>query len=220
MSSNKIYYKRNLPHIQNIGATFFVTCSLKVAIPKSRLQEIKEIYVHEKKKSDQAFTLKEMNYQKYFARKKYVLAIDNLLHKQVGPSYLNDSKLAQILLDRIKSYDMKYYRLLALSIMPNHFHMLIDTSIQLNDNLVPNSIPKNYVQLHKIMHLIKGASSRYINQLRNATGEQVWENESFDIYIRNEKMLNRVINYILNNPVKAGLVKSYEDHSFTFVNAI
>jgi len=41
---------------------------------------------------------------------------------------------------------------------------------------------------------------------------QFWERESYDIYIRNEKMLNNVISYILENPVKAGLVQNWEDY--------
>ena len=33
------------------------------------------------------------------------------------------------------------------------------------------------------------------------------------MYIRNEKMLNNVISYTLENPVKAGIVENWEDYS-------
>ena len=100
--------------------------------------------------------------------------------------------------------------------MSNHIHILIDTSIQTPQIIEPNQIHDPYVQVDKIMKRIKGASARYSNALLNLSG-QFWERESFDIYIRNTKMLRNVINYILNNPVKAGIVKSWEDHPFTYL---
>ena len=60
------------------------------------------------------------------------------------------------------------------------------------------------------MKSIKGVSARYINLALNRSG-RLWAKESYDMYIRNEKMLNNVIAYILNNPVKAGIVDSWEN---------
>ena len=66
--------------------------------------------------------------------------------------------------------------------------------------------------LDKIMKQIKGATAQYCNKFLKRSG-QFWERESFDIYIRNEKMLNNVISYTLENPVKAGIVENWEDYS-------
>ncbi|MGB4958746.1 MAG: hypothetical protein WBO36_04670 [Saprospiraceae bacterium] len=60
------------------------------------------------------------------------------------------------------------------------------------------------------MKNIKGPSPWYSNRHLNRKG-QFWERESFDIYIRNDKMLDNVLSYILENPVKAGLVSKWED---------
>ncbi|GLR19721.1 transposase [Portibacter lacus] len=217
MENEKIFYKRNLPHIQTVGAIFFITCSLKGSISKNKLAEIREEYNLRKTIIDDSMSKKEINYQKYFARRKYILDIDNIIHENKGPSYLDSPANARILLERIESYHKKYYNLLAVTIMSNHFHMLIDTSVQLKGNLVPDFIPENYVQLDKVMKLIKGGSAKFINEYCKTPGRQVWENESFDIYIRNEKMLSKVVGYILNNPVKAGIVNTFEEHPFTFV---
>ena len=218
MRKNKIYYRRNLPHIQPVGATFFVTCSLKGAIPRHKLLAIKERYCGSRHSIDHSQDARTINYLKYISKRKYVINIDKLLHTNTGPKFLKNPDLAGILLARIQSFHLKYYNLLALSIMPNHFHMLIDTSIQLNGTLEPISTPEDYVQLDKIMQLIKGGSSRYINQRRSSVGEQVWENESFDTYIRNERMLKNVMNYIEQNPLKAGLARKTGEHPFTIVN--
>jgi len=41
--------------------------------------------------------------------------------------------------------------------------------------------------------------------------------KGFDIYIRNKKMLMNVINYISQNPVKAGIVAKWEDYPWSYV---
>ena len=61
------------------------------------------------------------------------------------------------------------------------------------------------------MKRIKGPSAWYANKHLNRPG-QFWDRESYDIYIRNEKMLNNVISYILENPVKTKLVERWEDY--------
>ncbi len=56
---------------------------------------------------------------------------------------------------------------------------------------------------------IKGVSAHRLNQQRRLTGchsASVWQPESFDRIIRNESELLRILNYILFNSVKLGLV--------------
>jgi len=209
---HRIYYRKNLPHIQPIGATFFVTCSLKGALPKKRLLQLKEKY--ELKKLE---ILKEKSDQKTLLLDFYMENLELILNENKdGPNFLADSKIANILVARIKKYDGVLYSLIAYTLMSNHFHILIDTSVQLARSSSSIEIPQNYQNLDKIMNLIKGGSARYINLYRGKTGTQVWQNESFDTYMRNEHMTNRKISYILNNPVKAGIVNNHEDHPHTW----
>jgi putative transposase len=44
------------------------------------------------------------------------------------------------------------------------------------------------------------------------------DRESFDTYIRSEKMLLNVIHYTLNNPVKAGIVDSWKEWPYTYID--
>ena len=37
--------------------------------------------------------------------------------------------------------------------------------------------------------------------------EGFWDAESYDHFVRDDAELSRIINYVLNNPVKAGLCK-------------
>lgn len=112
-------------------------------------------------------------------------------------------------------FDGGLYNLEAYCIMSNHVHMLIDTSIQITTVDKTQSSNK-YMALDKIMKRIKGASARYCNQTLSRQG-QFWERESFDILVRDKKMYNRVVQYIANNPVKAGIVESWQDYRWTYV---
>ena len=44
-----------------------------------------------------------------------------------------------------------------------------------------------------------------------------WQHESYDHVVRDEQELIRIVRYILNNPVKAGLVANWQDYPFLFV---
>lgn len=64
--------------------------------------------------------------------------------------------------------------------------------------------------MQDVMYWIKRFSASEINKLENRE-EKLWQKESFDTTIRNEKHLYNAIEYTLNNPVVAGLVKTRED---------
>ena len=80
-------------------------------------------------------------------------------------------------------------------------------------------VEENYVQLSKVMQLIKGGSSHEINKILNRKGT-FWQEENFDTYIRNKKHQENVIKYILNNPIKAGLVSEWQDFPFSGVHGL
>jgi REP element-mobilizing transposase RayT len=74
------------------------------------------------------------------------------------------------------------------------------------------SIP---VFLQDILHSVKRHSSNKINKAESRSGK-LWQKESFDTTIRNEKHLFYAIKYTLNNPVKAGLVSNWRDWKGTW----
>ena len=54
----------------------------------------------------------------------------------------------------------------------------------------------------------KSYTARQANKLLGRTGEPFWQRESYDHWVRDEAEHRRIISYIENNPVKAGLVNS------------
>jgi len=88
------------------------------------------------------------------------------------------------------------YELFTVVVMPDHAHLVLS----------PLRRPDGWCWcLPEIMHAIKGASARRINQLLGRKGA-VWQQESFDHVLRSDESLDQKIEYICHNPVRAGLV--------------
>lgn len=215
----KTNYKQRLPHIQPVGATFFVTFSLYGCVPKTKLQELKEKYTAEIVKANQITERHQRNLEVFNIRKRYLSEYDQMLHSIVnGPDFLKDDNLKNLIRDEFFKYNGELYELLSFCIMSNHVHILIDTSIQMSEIIDKEDLEMKYVSLDRIMKKIKGPTAMYCNKALNRTG-QFWERESFDIYIRNDKMMDNVISYILQNPVKAGLVKEWDTYPYNYIKS-
>ncbi len=208
----KTFYRQRLPHIQPIGASFFVTFRLFGSLPRSIIKELKVEYedkIQDIIKKD--ITSHQKNLEIFNLRKEYLVEYDSLLHKvNTGPIYLANDNIRAILQKQLHRFDNILYDLICYSIMSNHVHILINTSIQLEAINDDTELEMNYKPLDVIMKKIKGPSAWYSNKELNKNG-QFWERESFDIYIRNEIMYSNVISYILNNPIKANMVKNWEE---------
>ncbi len=208
----KTEYTQRLPHIQPVGATFFVTFRLFGSIPYSELKKIKEKYyvkIAVAKKIESSY---ERNLAIFNLRKQYLVEYDRLLdHIKSGPMYLANSQVLEIIKTEIHRFDNDLYELITYCVMSNHVHILINTGLQLESIENDEELEARYKPLDEIMKRIKGPSAWYANKHITRSG-QFWERESYDIYIRNEKMLNNVISYILENPVKAGLVQNWGDY--------
>lgn len=106
---------------------------------------------------------------------------------------------AEIIVNTIlDSSTRKEITLYAYVIMPNHMHILIKPII---------------CGISKSMQLIKGRSSRYINQ------GNFWQKGFFDFGILTEEKFREKFNYIHFNPVKWGLVKEAEDYKYSSAKA-
>ena len=214
------YYRRNLPHIIPLGATFFVTFRLHGSIPKSILEALKK---KREENLEKLFLNKELSENErqaeLFALEKHHFAQFNHTLDTIkeGPHQLRIPELAQIVVDRMEAFNGKYYKLCSYVIMSNHVHALLDFSIQIGENKFQLN-EDNYKQLESVLGLIKGGSAKYCNdwlkehQLKPLS--PFWEAESYDRFIRNEQHYENTVNYILNNPVKVGICKDWREYPF------
>jgi putative transposase len=108
----------------------------------------------------------------------------------------------------------KYHNVIEIDtfkIMPNHVHVVI--VIHKNDTLLSNgqalglSLHNQHISLSKIMRDFKSFSSREINKIickDNAKPCPIlfkWQRSFYDHVIRNDKSLNKIREYIINNPI-------------------
>jgi len=197
---NKEIYKRNLPHIQPLGGIFFVTWNLKGAIPKARLIELQDEY---KQKLNNAANSEARNN----VGKLYFQNYDNELHISQNDHFLKDNRLAKIVADALHFWDNKMIELISYCIMSNHVHAALKV-YEKNGNVI---------YLHNIMESIKKFSARKCNAILCRTGKAFWQDESYDRVIRDQEELFRIIAYVLENPVKAGLCKDRADWKWSYI---
>jgi len=200
---NTQIYSRNLPHILPEGAIYFVTFRLYGSIPRIKLSQLKEKFEFQKIQFRQD-GLKILSLTQEYQHNK------ELLLEQIteGPQYLHIPTVSNIIKKQIHKHDNIYYELICYCIMPNHVHLILDTSKQINNG-------KPYFPIHKILKLIKGASANYCNKELHRTGA-FWMEESYDHYIRTNEELDNIHLYILDNPVKAKLVNQWLEWPGTY----
>lgn len=117
-----------------------------------------------------------------------------------GSCVLKNDNVAKIVHDAIFFYHGKKYNVISWCIMPNHVHVLIE-------------VMKN-ISLSSILHSWRSFSSNEINKVLNRSG-RLWMPEYFDRFIRDNDHFNNVVDYIHNNPVKAGLVKEAREYKWS-----
>jgi len=118
--------------------------------------------------------------------------VERWLDEGYGSCLLRQAALAECVERKLRHFDGERYDLWAFVIMPNHVHLLVKPN---SDALHP---------LERIEQGWKSYSAREINLARGSTG-QIWQEESFDRIVRDEEHLWRCIQYIGDNPRRAGL---------------
>jgi REP element-mobilizing transposase RayT len=221
----KTEYRSRLPHIVPVGAIEFVTFNLWDAIPTHVVLALKEEFQEEIREIEDRFKNSDgpIDFNEEVRRQKIIEARWNYLMKfngfidqnHEGCHFLKEHDIALLVENSMKELDGQYYDLLSYCIMSNHVHALFDLSIQLPENYNGIDVPEDYYPLHKIMKKIKGATARYANIKLNRSGS-FWMKDSFDHYIRNDNEMANIVNYIMQNPVKAGLCQNPEDWRFSY----
>jgi len=196
------YHRRNLPHIQPDGGTYSITFLLEGALPRQKVELLKELRKKLMKSAESAKD-KYQIHRKIFD--KYESILDN---PKSSPVWLKERKIAEIVMEAIHHRDGIYYNLYAYCIMSNHVHMVFEHIPG------PNRKPSNH-PISDILRDLKKYTARKSNIIINRSGK-FWHVESYDHVIRNDDELENQIAYVLHNPVKAGFVSDWEDWPHTY----
>jgi 5-methyltetrahydrofolate--homocysteine methyltransferase len=118
----------------------------------------------------------------------YAITISTRKRRELSPM------ARTIVLDALRHFHRKRYDLFAATVMPDHVHALLQPlpKDELTDETTFWSVPE-------LMHSIKSFTAHEIDKAEGTKG-QLWENESFDRYVRSDRDLEEKFQYILRNP--------------------
>ena len=147
--------------------------------------------------------------RKFLIEGKYEIALDDALHQLSvkGPMFLSEPGISQIIIDSwLFLQEEQSVYIYAICVMGNHVHVILRAPDD-KDQVSPGRL----IGRHKA-HTAK----RIKHQLQGIEGG-VWERIYFDRRIRSGKF-DKVMWYVLNNPVKSGLVTNWQDWKGTYLN--
>lgn len=187
----KEFYRRHLPHWQPHDAVYFVTFRLKNSLPIEVIKSLKEERERTKALLEE-FPESERERQNYLEERRYFGKWDSYLDKaESGPRWLAQSEIANIVKEAMHYRDGKVFDLHAFCIMSNHVHVVFEISKADWQSAQPD--------LSRIMQSLKRHTARQVNLILGRQGA-FW--------------------YVLENPVKAGLVAQWDEWQWTYCNLI
>jgi putative transposase len=211
---SNIFYRRRLPHYQPSEATYFITYRLSGSLPAevvTRLKNEMELLERSANKTaaDKNPKLELKNYHSLYFSK-----FDALLDKNnTGPRWMKQPEIADLIDSAIRYRDGKEYDLFASTVMPNHVHQVFHTGTELFPGLEKN---KSQYPVTRILQSMKWYTALKANKILGRSGP-FWQQESYDHVVRDGKELERILYYVINNPVKACLVKDWRDWKWTYL---
>ncbi|CAN5302374.1 hypothetical protein BH09SUM1_BH09SUM1_10930 [soil metagenome] len=174
-----------LPHFHADNVIQHVTIHLADGLPIKALKEI-----------DELIAAYPEDLRAVERRKR----IEALVDSGIGSCVLRNPGIARMVQDSLLFFDQERYRLFSWVIMPNHVHVLFQT------------IPP--WETWDVVDSWKKWTARKINDFFRSAGQpsrRVWIREYWDRFIRDERHMQNVVNYIHYNPVTAHLVATPEE---------
>ncbi len=208
------FFYRRLPHWHPANAIYFVTFRLEGSLPQEAIDRLKQEGEQAERRLKVMFQGKTLAEEKNKLSKKMFTRYDDLLASSKGVRWLADEVVAKVVQNEIHALHPGTYHLIAYCIMPNHVHLLVD----FRDIPEPASLKegKHYTALSKAMKLLKGRTGYACRKLVGGSGP-FWQHESYDHVVRDQREFENIISYILNNPVKAGLVKDWQAWPYLYI---
>ena len=203
----RLFYQRHLPHYQPPGATLFVTFRLANSIPAEVRERLLEEANQSKSALERITDRQKRAHEADLAQRRLFGKWDKALDTASnGPFWLRERPIAILVSQGLHHRNGQIYNLDAFCIMPNHVH------------LVFTPLPKvdgTYHAMSAILHSLKRYTAHEANRLLERQGD-FWQHENYDHVVRDEAEWRRIVTYVLNNPMAAGLVQRREDWEWSY----
>ncbi|MEI6240968.1 MAG: hypothetical protein WCR51_11295 [Planctomycetia bacterium] len=197
-----LFRRRNLPHLDVAGGTYFVTFCLSGSLPASGALAIAAQW--------RARALHPPGGQsphrwRAACQAAAFAATDSLLDCSPAVRWLSDRRLASLVQESLLYRHGTSYELMAYVVMPSHCHLVFRP---LEDESGGRPVRQ------AILQSLKRHTASRCNRVLGRSG-RFWQSESFDRVVRGPMSLERTVNYVERNPVKAGLCSSPEAWEFS-----
>jgi len=187
-----------LPHWTRESAWYAVTFRLWDSLP----QRIIESWLFERKniiKTAEQMKRPLSKQEEDRLAHLYSEKIERYLDGGFGSCFMKDARIAREVSNALLHFDGQRYNLAAWCVMPNHVHVVLQPLAG-----VTGGTPVPHSELPDILHSWKSFTAKEANKLLRRSGE-FWQAEYYDHLIRDEADFLHSVQYVLDNPIKAGL---------------
>ena|ERR1700687_367071 len=182
-----------LPHWESDHAIYFVTFRLADSLPRellTRLRQERDALDRSRSAGFQPASQSPADQNRARKLRAILQKAEQCLDDGRGQCHMRDFRVAKIVADTIRHFNAQRYQLRAWCVMPNHVHVIFS--------------PIGEHTLEAILHAWKSYSAHEANKLLGRTG-RFWQREYFDHLVRHEASLQKITQYVQENPQKAGL---------------
>jgi putative transposase len=199
----EVIRRRDLPHWDVPTAAYFVTTCLEGSIPARGLLDLQS-YRAELEQRPRPAGQTEAEWAASQWKRAFVRA-DQWLDCAEAARFLEDDRLAQIVVNALYFFAGERYTLLGYVVMPSHFHWVFQPLEPWVRSLPSEQRPRT--PRERLVHSIDRFTALACNQALGRSGA-FWQREPYDHWIRSPEELERILRYVEANPVKAGLVQA------------
>jgi len=179
------FWRGVLPHWEVVDGRYFVTVRLANSLPRRIVEELSAVLMDTTEKD---YLKKSRTYFKH---------MEQWLDKNTGEIWLRRKDVADLVHGTVEKYSqIGHWEMLAAVTMPNHVHLFFCCG-----DRTPSRVLRSF----------KRYTGRACNELLGREGKRFWQREWFDHWSRSADEDDKIISYIRNNPVRAGLVKDHAE---------
>ncbi len=207
--------RRRLPHLDVAGGTYFVTAALAGSAPALGRARHSAGFAHAACTARAAAPNTPVRPPTWITgrHEEWERALD--LRPIV--KWLERADLAKLVAEAILHGNGSEHRLLAYVVMPSHMHIVFQPAEPVHTPTfkpADSSARRARTPRQRIMHSIRSFSGRACNRLLGREGA-FWQHECYDRWLRDEDDVHRAVEYVIQNPVAAGLCRRAEDWPFS-----
>lgn len=194
------FCRKRLPHWEVVGGRYFVTIRLKGSIPSQGIERIRAIQRNLAEVADADGQLE--------ARRKTFVEMEKWLDCAPQVAHLCNKGVAKMIVEAIHDREERgIWRPICYTIMPNHLHLFVS----FDGECVEAEEVMRQRQLVPALEAFKRRTTREAADILGMPGRGFWQREWFDHWSRGPEHDERIVRYVRNNAVKAGLVAEPSD---------